>query len=111
MRLVSKLANKIINEVKTLTTENIIVINQEGIIIASTDQTRVGLAHEGSRIVMDTKRKLYITHQMASELEGVKPGINLPIFFKSEVIGVIGITGIPTDVEPFAELIRRMTEL
>jgi carbohydrate diacid regulator len=35
----------------------------------------------------------------------------LPIFYEVEVIGVIGITGTPKKVEPFAEIIRRMTEL
>lgn len=111
LRLVSELARKILGEVKTLTTENIIIVNQEGIIIASTDKSRVGVAHEGAQHVMYTRKKLYITREMATELAGVKPGINLPIFFGKEVIGVIGITGIPDDVEPFAELIRRMTEL
>lgn len=111
MRLVSELARKILREVKTLTTENIIVVNQDGIIIASTDESRVGVSHEGAKHVMNTQKKLYITHEMATTLQGVKPGINLPIIFEREVIGVIGITGIPADVEPFADLIRRMTEL
>lgn len=111
MRLVSELARKILSEVKTLTTENIIVVNQEGVIIASTDETRMGVTHEGAQHVMNTRKKLYITSEMATELEGVKPGINLPIVFEREVIGVIGITGIPADVEPFADLIRKMTEL
>jgi carbohydrate diacid regulator len=111
MKLVSELAEKIINEVQSVMTENIIVVNQEGVIIASTEQRRVGFFHEGAKVVMNTKQKLYITYEMSTDLQGVKPGINLPIIFEEEVIGVIGITGIPTNVEPFAEIIRRMTEL
>ncbi len=111
MRLVTNLAKKILNEVESLITENIIVVNSEGTIIASTDKSRVGVLHEGAKIVMNTKEKLYITNELAKKLEGVRPGINLPIIYEKDVIGVIGITGIPNDVEHFAELIRGMTEL
>jgi carbohydrate diacid regulator len=44
------------------------------------------------------------------QFRGGKAGINLPIFYEVEVIGVIGITCTPKKVEPFAEIIRRMTE-
>ncbi|MGJ9385777.1 CdaR family transcriptional regulator [Salipaludibacillus sp. CF4.18] len=111
MKLIPELAKKIINEAKLVLKENIIVVDQSGEIIASTDSIRVGSFHEGALIVMQTKMKLYITKSMATTLKGVRPGITLPIMYDNEVIGVIGITGIPEDVEPFAELIRRMTEL
>src|SRR5699024_11454675 len=50
-------------------------------------------------MVMQTERKYDITTEKAAVLKGVKPGINLPIFFEGKVIGVIGITGIPSHVE------------
>lgn len=111
MRLVPELAKKIVNEVQLVMTEDTIVVDQNGYIIASTDSNRVGTFHEGANIVMKTKKKLYINEEFATHLQGVKPGINLPIIYENDVIGVIGITGIPKDIEPFAELIRRMTEL
>jgi carbohydrate diacid regulator len=111
VQLVPDLSKKIINEVQRVISEDVIVINPSGTIIASTDEKRVNSFHEGASIVMETKKKLYITEEKAEKLKGVKPGINLPIFFELEVIGVIGITGIPSNVEPYAEIIRRMTEL
>lgn len=111
MQLVPELSKKIINEVQRVISEDVIVINPSGTIIASTDEMRVDSFHEGAVIVMETKKKLYITEEKAEKLIGVKPGINLPFFFEHDVIGVIGITGIPSNVEPFAEIIRRMTEL
>ena len=42
------LANKIVREVRRLITENIIIINIEGVIIASTDTERIGQFHEGA---------------------------------------------------------------
>ena len=42
------LANKIVREVRRLITENIIIINIQGIIIASTDAERIAQFHEGA---------------------------------------------------------------
>jgi sugar diacid utilization regulator len=46
--LLPELALKIVKEVKKLIDEEIIVVNKDGIIIASTDQKRVGEFHEGA---------------------------------------------------------------
>ena len=35
----------------------------------------------------------------------------MPISYQGDIIGVIGITGTPEAVEPFADIIRRLTEL
>jgi carbohydrate diacid regulator len=106
-----KLAENIVKEVRKLIGEDIIVVNTEGIIFASTDIYRVGTFHEGAQIASQEKRKLIITEEDQSRLKGVKAGINFPIFFQNDVIGVIGITGDPEKVTPFGEIIRKMTEL
>lgn len=111
MQLSPALAVRILNDVKALTKESIIIVNETGTIIASIEEGRTGATHAGAKKVIETKQTLYISPDLAEELKGVKPGINLPIFFKDKVIGVIGLTGTPEDVEPFAEMIRRMTEL
>lgn len=109
--LLPALAEKIINEVRKLIGEDIIVVNIEGIIIASTDFKRVGTFHEGAFIALQKKKKLIITEEDQMKLTGVKAGINFPIFFQNDVIGIIGITGDPSKVTPFGEIIRKMTEL
>ncbi|MFJ5759155.1 CdaR family transcriptional regulator [Neobacillus sp. NPDC093182] len=106
-----ELAEKIVREVERLLQEEIIVVNTEGIIMASTNQDRIGTFHEGALITSQQKKKLIITEKDTPQLKGVKSGINLPIFFQHEVIGVIGITGDPESVTPFGEIIRKMTEL
>jgi carbohydrate diacid regulator len=106
-----KLAEKIVKEVRKLIGEDVIVVNTEGIIFACTDYRRVGNFHEGAQIASQVKRKVIITEEDQKRLQGVKAGINFPIFFQNDVIGVIGITGIPEKVTPFGEIIRKMTEL
>ncbi len=109
--LTPELAEKIITEVRKYLNEDIIVVNTEGSIIASTNTNRIGQFHEGAKIASYRREKLIITKEVQSQLQGVRLGINLPVFFQQEVIGVIGITGDPVQVSPFGEIIRKMTEL
>lgn len=109
--LFHELAEKIITELRRLLNEDIIVVDTKGIIIASTDPERIHTFHEGALITSRQKEKLIITEAAQTILKGVKAGINLPIFFQGNVVGVIGITGNPDDVSPYGEIIRKMTEL
>ena len=111
MKLLSGLAQRIVNEVTDILDEEVIVVNHNGIIIAANDVNRVGNFHEGAQIAVKRKEKFVITKENVFNLKGVKAGINLPIIFHNKAIGVIGITGEPKDVEQFGELIQRMTEL
>ncbi|RYL93019.1 carbohydrate diacid regulator [Sporolactobacillus sp. THM7-4] len=106
-----QLAQKIVREVHLLINESILVANQYGLIIASTNRERLGQYHEGARIVISRKASLTITHQTASKWPGVRAGINLPIFFNNTVVGVIGITGTPEKVANYGHLLEKMTEL
>ncbi|MEE6452495.1 sugar diacid recognition domain-containing protein [Gottfriedia acidiceleris] len=109
--VLDELALKIINEVRKLIQEDIIIINKDGIIIASTDPARTGTFHEGSLIAINERKTFTITSDDENRLSGVKAGINLPIYFQNEIVGVIGITGNPEQISPFGEMLRRMTEL
>lgn len=111
MKLSQSLAKKIIDEVKKVLDENVIVVGIDGIIMASTDPVRVENFHEGAYIVIQTGEKLEIKKEDVKKLKGVKAGVNLPIRFHNEVIGVIGITGTPKEVGQHGDLLRRMTEL
>ncbi len=111
MKLSLELAEKIIIEVQKVLKENVIVVGEDGIIMASTDPARIGTFHEGASIVVKTGKKLEIHKDDVKRLKGVKQGVNLPIRFNNEVIGVIGITGVPKEVAPHGDLLRRMTEL
>lgn len=111
MKLLSSLAQRIVNEVTHIINEEVIVVNDKGTIIAASDENRIGRFHEGARIAVKTKKQLIITEDDVSRLKGVKPGLNLPIIIDHHVTGVIGITGEPGQVVQFGQLIRRMTEL
>ncbi|MCC3358610.1 CdaR family transcriptional regulator [Bacillus sp. REN16] len=109
--LIPSLARKIIKEVRRLIDEDIIIVDVSGMIIASTDMSRIGSFHEGALLSSRDKKKMIITKNMENDLKGVKAGINLPIVYKDKVVGVIGITGNPEKVSAYGELLKKMTEL
>ena len=93
--LTMTLAEKIVDEVKKVLTEEIIIAQTNGTIIAATDPARIGQFHEGAYLTSFEGQKRILTKDDEQQMKGVKAGINLPIYFKQEVIGVIGMTGNP----------------
>ncbi len=111
MRILTHVAQRIINEVTKVINEEVIVMNRDGYIIAASDGARIGSFHEGGKEVVRTEKKLIISAEEMKRLRGVKIGLNLPIRFQRQVIGVIGITGSKPATTRHGELIQRMTEL
>ncbi|WHY23344.1 CdaR family transcriptional regulator [Bacillus velezensis] len=105
------LAKKIIAEVKKMYEREVIIVSTDGLIIASTNDERVGLFHEGALICAKEKRNVIITKEDEKRLKGVKAGLNLPVFSERDVIAVFGLTGEPAEIQPYGELLRKMTEL
>ncbi|SHE31101.1 CdaR family transcriptional regulator [Clostridium fallax] len=101
------IAQQIVEKVMDIIPYNINIMDYKGIIIGSGDKNRLYTVHEGAKEALATKRMNEITENK----DKVKLGVNSPIFFKGEVVGVIGITGNPDEVRPFGELVRVTAEL
>lgn len=86
-------------------------MNADGVIIGSGERNRIGQKHDGARLVLTSGNSVEIDRETSLRLEGVKPGINLPICFHEQVVGVIGITGEPEDIQHHAELVKMAAEL
>ncbi|WP_416150327.1 CdaR family transcriptional regulator [Salipaludibacillus sp. HK11] len=107
----ASLANNVIQEVRKLLDEDLIVVDNNGIIIASTDNRRINTFHEGALISHKKGSKIIITEEDQETLKGVRAGINLPIFFQEQIVAILGITGDPEKISSYGELVRKMTEL
>jgi carbohydrate diacid regulator len=103
------LAQNIVEEMKIIINQDVNYFNKDAIIIASTDKDRIGNYHGGAKKVLTEKTNLLIRYD--DEFEGAKKGINVPIYFMNEVVGVIGITGDKAEVEKYGLIIQRMTEI
>jgi carbohydrate diacid regulator len=105
------LAQEIVNRTMKIIKRNINVMNDKGIIIGSGDKKRINSIHEGSLKVIETKSGFEIGEAEAEKLQGVKAGINLPIYFQDEIVGVIGITGEPEEIRNYGELVKMAAEM
>lgn len=109
MDISTELAQTIVTDMKEIINQDINYINTDGVIIASTNLNRIGAFHGGGKKVKDTKDNLIIRYD--GEYKGARKGINLPLYFDNNIIGVIGITGEKNEVGKYGKIIKRMTEL
>ncbi|WP_213367669.1 sugar diacid recognition domain-containing protein [Mesobacillus boroniphilus] len=106
-----QLAQEIVDRTMGIIGKNINIMDNQGVIIGSGDKKRIDDIHEGAVIVIKQGTGFEITDEEAKSLQGVKPGINLPIYFDGKIMGVIGITGTPDEIRSFGELVRMAAEL
>lgn len=111
MILDHQLAQQIVDRTMAIIDNNINVMNQAGIIIASGDKQRVGELHDGALLALKRKDTVEVTQQGSDSLQGVKQGINLLLKHNDEIIGVVGITGAPQTIRNYARLVKMTAEM
>lgn len=111
MEIEDIIAEKIIARTKGLIPYDINVMNKQGRVLASTDASRVGLEHQGARWVMEHQAAVTVEQADTRFLSGAKPGVNLPIEYQGNCIGVVGITGDPAKVCELGALLKMTAEL
>ena len=89
---------------------NINIIDEKGIIIASNDKSREGTFHEAAYKLIKNKLDMMRISPEDPVLLGVRPGVNLPVTYEKEVIGVVGVTGNPDEVQAVAYAIKTSLE-
>ena len=110
MQISNEISQQIVEEIGKLVKQNINMMDEKGIIIASTDLSRIGQFHNGAyRIIKDELEELYISED--EESEQVKCGLNLSLNSNNKIVGVIGITGKYNNVYNYGRLIKKMTEI
>ncbi len=82
------------------------IMNTEGIIIASTEEHRIGSFHQGALDAVRTGKPVAIEPEEVSRYPGAKQGYNMPIRIDGDIIGVIGIFGTPSEIRPLAQLLE-----
>ncbi|WP_391558118.1 CdaR family transcriptional regulator [Robertmurraya sp.] len=111
MRITSEVAHSILVKLKKLLNYNINIMNSDGVIVGSTDSSRLNQIHQGALMVFDTKKAIFIYSEDEAHFPGAKPGVNLPIEIQKEIIGCIGVTGEPNDVIQFAQILKVTVEV
>ena len=111
MKLTATIAHQIIERTIKIIKHAINVMDSNGRIMGSSDPSRVGNFHEGALLAIHDNRVIEIDEAMALKLKGVKPGINLPIIFEDNIVGVVGVSGEPSVVHNYGELVKMTAEL
>jgi len=111
VQITQALAEKIVQKTRELTRLNINVMDRDGMIIASSDPMRIDTFHEGAFKVIQSGSEILISTDNYNKWAGTKPGMNIPIWFNKEIVGVIGISGSPDEVVPFGRAVTMMTEM
>ncbi|WP_447469145.1 sugar diacid recognition domain-containing protein [Vibrio harveyi] len=105
------LAQQIVDRTMSIIGHNINVMNAAGTIIGSGEAERIGQKHDGAVLALNHGDSLELDEQSCQSLQGVKPGINMLLHFKGEVVGVVGVTGKPEQIRAFAQLVKVTAEL
>lgn len=75
------------------------IFNTEGIIIAATEQERVGVFHEASyNMITQGLDRIIVQPEDVKKYLGVKHGVDMTIWNNNKIVGGIGITGKPEEV-------------
>lgn len=106
-----KIGLKIVHELGTLIEQDVVVIDHNGFIIASTDSTRLNQFHEGSLQAMRSKQVTHMTFELTQVLRGVREGMVMPLIIDDVPIGVIGVTGKLEEIEKYGKIIHKITQL
>lgn len=103
-------AKNIVDEISKLVKQNVNLMNERGIIIASCDKERIGQFHEGAyKIITEKLEEYYISDEVATDT--ARTGLNLPLELDGEIVGVVGITGSYDEVINQGRLLKKMTEI
>jgi len=101
------LAQVIADKVMKVIPYNVNIMDEIGVIIGSGAPERIGTYHQGAVSAIEQGTIVSIYHSEGDS----QPGVNMPIHFRNKIIGVIGISGDPNIVGPFAELVRVTADL
>lgn len=107
----TRLAQDIVDRTMKIIDSNVNVMDARGRIIGSGAQERIGELHEGALLAISQERIVDIDENMTRHLHGVRPGVNLPLHFDGEIVGVIGLTGDPSELRRYGELVCMTAEM
>ena len=103
------IAKRIVDNARKTIPYDINIMDERGIVIASSDLRRIGVFHEiAHNILTGAYDLLEIVN--TENLFGTKMGTNTILKYKHHRIGVLGITGQPDEIRPFVNVLKLAVE-
>ncbi|MCY1152117.1 MAG: helix-turn-helix domain-containing protein [Sphaerochaetaceae bacterium] len=104
-------AMEIVVEISNLLNKKLNLMNDKGIIIASSDKSRINTFHEGAYKIISEKLPELEVQEKNLNLKGTDIGLNFPIEINNGIVGVVGITGNSEETRAFGKIVKKMTEI
>lgn len=105
------LAQQIANEITDVIGFNVLITDAAGTVVGSGDERRIGQFHEASIEVIRARRMIAHSAADVRDLVGSLPGVTIPLVIEGDVVGTIGLSGSPEQVEQFGLVVKRQTEI
>lgn len=106
-----ELAQKIVDQLMEIVQRNVNMMDCNGIIIASGQHHRINTFHQGGQLAVTEQNVIEIQPKDVEQYTGSLPGVMWPIDIKKKIVGVVGVTGEPSEVRNTAKLVKTVTEL
>lgn len=110
MKLNKRTVHSLINELRSVIDYDLNIMDEEGVIISSTDKKRIGQFHEAARIIISNQLPSLLVNY-DDEYSGCKEGTNVPLLVDNEIIGVVGITENVDETSKYANIIKKTAEI
>ena len=111
METIKDLSQELVELSGRLIGDKVLITDTAGIIVGCSDEERIGELHEASLAVLQTGHIVTHDRDSASSLVGTFAGVTLPLEFDGRLVGTVGITGDPTRVSQYGQLIRAFAEM
>lgn len=110
MKITHSNSQEISERIGAILNKHVNIMDEKGIIVASTDPSRIGSLHTGAKKLIE-KNEIEIDIYPDDNLSGTKNGVNVPIHIEGRTIGVIGVTGNPDELQDIAMVIGEMANI
>lgn len=111
MSFLKEISQLIVENTSNIIEYPISISDNKGIIIGSSDISRLGSFHQASLEIVERKTTIAYEIDEVKKLNNVLPGVAAPIMINNEPIGVLGIVGEPAEVRKYAQLVKSHVEL
>lgn len=111
MKILEHMAQDIAEKTTAILGYPISITDKEGIIIGSTDRSRLGNLHKPSLDVIRKNSPVDCESGLEHTPENVLPGISVPLTLHNKHIGVLGIIGDPNEVHKYVHLVKSHVEM
>lgn len=111
MQITNELGQEIIKRLSEYIDVDINIMDLEGRIVASTDDSRINQTHSGAIKVIESGNPVILNKEDVSNFPGSKQGVNLPILHQSKMKGVVGVSGNPVAIKQITGIIRASVEI